>query len=106
MARRGQSTLEYVVLVAVVVAALLTMRVYMKRGLQGKLRSSTDSIGTQFSPTNVTANWFINSSSTRNEVSNANGQTDSNLVVNDETQSKWGNETVTLNASATNLFSE
>lgn len=46
--RKGQSTLEYAVVIVVVVAALLAMQIYMKRGVQGKLRESTDSIGEQF----------------------------------------------------------
>ncbi|NLE65284.1 MAG: hypothetical protein GX606_05160 [Elusimicrobia bacterium] len=45
---RAQSTLEYAVLVTIVVAALLSMQIYMKRGIQGKLQSSTDDIGDQF----------------------------------------------------------
>lgn len=48
MKRRGQSTLEYAVIIAVVVAALLAMQIYMKRGVEGKLRDSTDQIGDQF----------------------------------------------------------
>lgn len=46
--RQGQSTLEYAVLVAVVVGGLLAMQIYMKRGLQGKLHQSADAIGGQF----------------------------------------------------------
>ena len=45
---RGQSTLEYAVIIAVVVGALLAIQIYMKRGVQGKLRDSTDQIGQQF----------------------------------------------------------
>jgi uncharacterized protein (UPF0333 family) len=45
---KGQSTLEYAVLIAVVVGALLAMQIYMKRGIQGKLRQSTDQVGEQF----------------------------------------------------------
>lgn len=45
----GQSTLEYAVMIAVVVGALLAMRIYMKRGIEGKLRESTDQVGEQFS---------------------------------------------------------
>jgi uncharacterized protein (UPF0333 family) len=45
---KGQSTLEYAVLIAVVVGALVAMQIYMKRGIQGKLRQSTDQIGEQF----------------------------------------------------------
>ncbi len=46
--RRGQSILEYAMIVAVVVAAFLAIQIYMKRGVQGKLRSSVDDIGGQF----------------------------------------------------------
>jgi len=46
--RKGQSTLEYSVLIAIVVAALLAMQIYMKRGVQGKLRAAADDIGQQF----------------------------------------------------------
>jgi len=42
--QRGQSTLEYAVLASVVVAALLFMQIYVKRGAMGKLRSATDRI--------------------------------------------------------------
>jgi uncharacterized protein (UPF0333 family) len=47
--KRAQSTLEYAVLVFVIVAALIAMQVYIKRGMQGRIRSSTDEIGEQYS---------------------------------------------------------
>lgn len=50
--RKGQSTLEYAVLIVIIIAALLAMNQYVKRGLQGRLKSSTDDIGDQFSPGN------------------------------------------------------
>jgi len=58
--RKGQSTLEYAVLIVIIIAALLAMNQYIKRGLQGRLKSSTDDIGDQFSPgnTNVTKRVF------------------------------------------------
>ncbi|MDD5246486.1 MAG: hypothetical protein PHS09_03730 [Candidatus Omnitrophica bacterium] len=46
--RKAQSTLEYAILVAVVVAALITMRTYMKRGVQGKLQDASNEIGSQY----------------------------------------------------------
>lgn len=54
--KKGQSTLEYAVLIIIIIAALLAMNQYISRGLRGKLKSSTDDIGDQFSPgnTNVT----------------------------------------------------
>ncbi|HNX80704.1 MAG TPA: hypothetical protein PKL77_00965 [Candidatus Omnitrophota bacterium] len=46
----GQSTLEYAVVIAVIVGALLATQVYVKRGLQGRFKQSADDIGEQFSP--------------------------------------------------------
>jgi hypothetical protein len=47
---RAQSSLEYTIAIACIVAALLAMQVYVKRGLQGRLRESADNIGSQFDP--------------------------------------------------------
>jgi len=54
--KKGQSTLEYAVIMAVVVAALIAMQTYMKRGLQGRMKQASDDIGEQFSPGYTTAN--------------------------------------------------
>lgn len=53
--KRAQSTLEYALMIAVVVGALVAMQFYVKRGLQGRLRQSSDEIGEQFSPTRTTS---------------------------------------------------
>ncbi|MCX5714626.1 MAG: hypothetical protein NT033_07470 [Candidatus Omnitrophica bacterium] len=42
----GQSTAEYAVLLAVMAAALLAMQVYVKRGLQGRIRNLSDQLST------------------------------------------------------------
>ena len=51
--KRGQSTLEYAVLIIIVIAALLSIQVYIKRGVQGRLKSSADDIGDQYSVGNT-----------------------------------------------------
>lgn len=51
--KKGQSTMEYAIIIAVVVSALLAMQYYMGRGVQGKLRDSIDSVGQQYSAGNV-----------------------------------------------------
>jgi len=56
--KKAQSTLEYGIIVAVVVGALLAMQVYMKRGVQGRARSSIDSIGEQYSA-GITTSKYI-----------------------------------------------
>lgn len=48
--RHAQSTLEYALLISVVVGGLLTMQNYLKRSVQGRLQASADEIGEQYSP--------------------------------------------------------
>jgi len=55
--KRGQSTLEYGLIIAVVVAALLAINWYMQRGVQGKLKESSDQIGKQFDPGKFATAW-------------------------------------------------
>ncbi len=80
VSKRGQSTLEYAVLIVVIIAALIAMQVYIKRGVQGRLRESSDQIGEQFSPgitksnrtvvTYSNTSEFTDSWSTRTEIQN------------------------------------
>lgn len=46
--RRGQSTLEYALVIAAAVAALLALNIYLRRGISGRLKESSDQIGKQF----------------------------------------------------------
>jgi uncharacterized protein (UPF0333 family) len=48
---KGQTTLEYIILIVIIIAALLTIQGYLKRGIQGRLRSSADDIGEQYEST-------------------------------------------------------
>jgi len=50
--RKGQTALEYAVVIAVVVAALVGMSVYVKRAMSGKWRQVGDTFGygRQFEP--------------------------------------------------------
>lgn len=59
---RGQNTVEYAIVIAVAVAALLTMQVYMKRAFSGRLRAAVDSVGEQYAPKHVTAQFTLKSS--------------------------------------------
>ncbi|UCC95659.1 MAG: hypothetical protein JSW40_02640 [Candidatus Omnitrophota bacterium] len=47
---KAQSTLEYALLVGVVVAVLLGMQNYLKRSMQGRLMVVADEIGDPYSP--------------------------------------------------------
>lgn len=53
--KKGQSILEYTVLIAVVIASLLIMHIYVKRAYQGRLKQEADSVGEQYSPGHTTS---------------------------------------------------
>ena len=40
--RKGQSTAEYAIVIGLVIAAIVAMQVYVKRGLQGKVKDAVD----------------------------------------------------------------
>jgi len=61
--RKGQSALEYAVIVSVVIGALLAMQIYMKRGLENRMRQSGDSVGKQFAAGTTTVERITNRSS-------------------------------------------
>ena len=42
--KQAQSILEYAILIAIVIAAVVVMQVYMKRGVSGRLKDSSDKI--------------------------------------------------------------
>jgi hypothetical protein len=89
---RGQGTLEYVILTGFVVAALIAMGVYMKRGFQGKLRESTDQIGGQYSAEHTKADYTTLINMSQTETVTGGGVTNTNITQN--SQAKTGSETV------------
>ena len=66
--KRGQSTLEYAVLIIIIIGALLSIQVYIKRGVQGRLKQATDDIGDQFSVGNTNVVKIMTTSSLTNET--------------------------------------
>lgn len=89
--KRGQTTLEYAIVIAVVVSALIAMQIYIKRGIQGKLRSSTDQIGEQYSPGITTGGYTTTTGSTSKEVVSSGKTT---TTVSRGKQTRTGDETV------------
>jgi uncharacterized protein (UPF0333 family) len=88
---KGQTTLEVVILIGFVVAALIAMGVYMKRGIQGRLRSSSDQIGEQYSA-GYTTGTYITNTVVNQEENITGGKTTTTIHQNEQTRS--GNETV------------
>jgi len=81
--RKAQSTVEYAILIIIVIGALLSMQAYIKRGVHGRLRSATDDIGEQFEPGATNYIQTVTSSSTTQDTYNA-GAT-SSVISSDQT---------------------
>jgi len=63
--KRGQSVLEFTVLIVIIIGALIAMQLYVKRGLQGRWKSSIDDFGDQYDPrlANSSINYKVISNS-------------------------------------------
>jgi len=48
--KKGQSSLEYVVIIVILVGAFVGIRNYLKRGMQGRLQSAIEGLGDQYDP--------------------------------------------------------
>jgi hypothetical protein len=48
--RRGQSVLEFTVLIVIVIGAFIAMQLYVKRGIQGRWKNTIDDFGDQYDP--------------------------------------------------------
>lgn len=85
--KKGQSTLEYAIVIGVVVAALLALNAYMKKGVQGKLKESTDQIGKQFDPNTFQNAWKSESggTTTTNEVRDTDTGATTSTIAQGET---------------------
>ncbi len=93
--KRGQSTLEYAVLIVVIIGALLTIQVYIKRGVQGRLKSAADDIGDQYSVGNTNAIKKVIKNSTTELTFNA-GVSTTRIIGNEITNTT--NNSVIINA--------
>ena len=94
--KKGQSTLEYAILIIIIIGALLSIQVYIKRGVQGRLKGAADDIGDQFSNGNTNVvKKMITSSQSRDTF--ASGVTDSVLTVDEVTTDIMNSDVMNLN---------
>jgi uncharacterized protein (UPF0333 family) len=91
--KKGQSTLEYAILVIIILAALLTIQVYIKRGIQGRLKSAADDIGDQFSGGNQNVISVMHTGSQTRETF-LKGTTKSTLEKNEVTTESTNSEVI------------
>ena len=97
----GQGTLEYAMLVAVVVAALIGMQVYLKHAMSGRLKGAGDQMGQQWDPDQGFSKKDATSDSTRKEETSAeNGTT--TTIVGQDIQHQDINETISKGSTLFN----
>ena len=60
---RAQSTFEYTALSVIVLAALISMQIYVKRGFSGRLKEASDTVGEQYEPRATTGRSTMGSTS-------------------------------------------
>jgi len=100
--RKGQSTLEYAILIIIILGALLSIQVYIKRGLQGRFKQAADDIGDQYSPGNTNLTKTTTTSSWKSETYIVGEQAttllndeitnvDSDIQIMNVQQEYWGN---------------
>jgi uncharacterized protein (UPF0333 family) len=74
--KRGQSFLEYTLMIVIILAALLTMQMLMKREVQNRLRTTAEDIGSgQYSDGNTNYVKTVIRNSDTVEADNAGNQT-------------------------------
>ena len=75
--KKGQTSIEYIVLVTIVLGALLGISLYFKRGLQGRWKAVVDDVGDQYDPRVATSatlyRLFLNSDTRISTVNGVNG---------------------------------
>jgi len=69
--KKGQSIIEYALLLAIILAALMIMQIVIKRAYQGRIRQEADSVGPQYSPNHTQMTLITNTTS--NSASSSGG---------------------------------
>lgn len=110
--KRGQSTVEYAIVVGVVVAALVAMQTYVKRGMQARYHDGVNFLadqtangdGTvnsgmgkaytavQYEPYYLESQYNTNSDKTSSETNGARGQVNRTLTKDDRSRDSGGYE--------------
>ncbi|MGD9014676.1 MAG: hypothetical protein PVI33_01440 [Candidatus Omnitrophota bacterium] len=102
--RKGQSTLEYALIIAVVVAGLLLMQHYVRRGFAGRLKTASDDMGEQFDPSAYTASFQIEQES---EVRQSElGRVRRTEHIGDQVSERTGDEDIDAWASGQDIYSD
>ena len=93
--RKGQTILEYTVISIIILGVAITMKDYIKRGVQGRWKSATDDLGEQYDP------QYVNSNITYATQSNAISTVTVVPGTDNSVQGSWTNRVDTSNSLET-----
>lgn len=99
--KKGQSTLEYAIIIAVVIAGLLVMQHYVKRGYEGRLKGASDEMGQQYDPVSYSGKFNVKQSA-RVEQRVVDLQT-TTTQLDDQVSNRTGQEHQTVWGSTSNI---
>ena len=98
LSKKGQSALEYSVLLMIVIGALIATQIYFKRGIQGRWKSASDELGDQYDPRTatgaITYSTFGNTSTNLSEAPAPGGFHTTRVDFSNMVETKTGNMTV------------
>lgn len=83
----AQATLEYVLVIGVVAAAIIAILIFVSRGFQGNLRVQADQMGEQYAPGGMNTDITQNSIVTLNDT----------ITFNETTKDETSNSMTTVN---------
>ena len=87
--RKGQTILEYTVIVVIILGVMIAMKDYIKRGIQGRWKTAADNLGDQYDPQYV--NSKITYATQANSQSIVTVQSGSDQSGSTVLQGQWTN---------------
>jgi Flp pilus assembly pilin Flp len=100
--RKGQTILEYTVILIIILGVAIAMKDYVKRGVQGRWKSSSDDLGDQYDPQYVNSNiMYSTQGNSQSVVTVVNGINNNNAGSSGSTLGLWTNRVDTSNSVET-----
>ncbi|MCX5698286.1 MAG: hypothetical protein NTX01_01105 [Candidatus Omnitrophica bacterium] len=104
--KTGQSTAEYAIVIGLVLAAVIGMQVYVKRGIQAKIKGYVDKkpmgvdgkesamfVTDQYEPNYASSNMDTNRTANETIQTNEDGEVISTISADGEVTKRWGTQT-------------
>ncbi|MCK9431013.1 MAG: hypothetical protein M0R17_13640 [Candidatus Omnitrophica bacterium] len=97
--KRGQSTAEYAIVIGLVIAAAVAMQVYVKRGVQAKIKGVVDHkpdamfTTDQFEPDYASSDMDSTRKASVTTETKGQGAVDRTIADEGEVTKRWGSQT-------------